>query len=222
MICLHLLYGLSLLLNRPWFLLSVVSSASYPGGNLCARCPDECSSLVYFSPCSSDFPWRRLYWGLLGLFVRLSPSSAFMILLCYSPVMVPRFNRLLVSCLNFEGRNLLGAAGADRAKRNKAMIVKIAVPVLPMLLLLLTASAASMTPDDRACLRAFFGSNYFLTICVLSQINVGRLMAREAVLAPTLAARRVLAVGAVACFVELALKLYMILVLYPAAVEDGA
>ncbi|XP_044319694.1 uncharacterized protein [Triticum aestivum] len=119
-----------------------------------------------------------------------------------------------------DGRNLLGAAGADRAKRNKAMIVKIAVPVLPMLLLLLTASAASMTPDDRACLRAFFGSNYFLTICVLSQINVGRLMAREAVLAPTLAARRVLAVGAVACFVELALKLYMIL--YPAAVEDGA
>ena len=69
------------------------------------------------------------------------------------------------------------------------MIVKIAVPVLAMLLLLLTASADSMTPHDRACLRAFFGSNYFLMICVLSQINVGRLMAREAVLAPMLAAR---------------------------------
>ena len=47
----------------------------------------------------------------------------------------------------------------------------------------------------------------------LCQINLARLLAKEAVLAPTLAARRYYAVGAVACFMELVLKLYMILVL---------
>ncbi|KAM3384574.1 hypothetical protein ACQJBY_008923 [Aegilops geniculata] len=121
--------------------------------------------------------------------------------------MSPRFVHLLVSYVNFEARNL------------QTVILKIAVPVMTMVLLL-TVSTVSMTPGDCACacLRAcFFRSNYCLMICVLSQINLGRLLAREAALSPTLADRRYYAVGAVACFVEVALRLYMILVLCPSA-----
>uniref|UniRef100_A0A8I6WZ59 Uncharacterized protein n=2 Tax=Hordeum vulgare subsp. vulgare TaxID=112509 RepID=A0A8I6WZ59_HORVV len=103
------------------------------------------------------------------------------------------------------------------------MIVKMAVPVMAALLLF-TASAVPMTPDDCACacFRSLVRNNYFLTIWVLCQINMSRVMAREAVLAPTLAARLYYAVGAVACFLEFALELYMILVLCPAAVDDAA
>ncbi|XP_044331276.1 uncharacterized protein [Triticum aestivum] len=104
------------------------------------------------------------------------------------------------------------------ARDLQTVILKTAVPVMAMLLLL-TASTVSVAPDDCACayLRACFGSNYFLMIGVLCQINLARLLAKEAVLAPTLAARRYYAVGAVACFMELALKLCMILVLCPSA-----
>ncbi|KAF7007757.1 hypothetical protein CFC21_022663 [Triticum aestivum] len=111
------------------------------------------------------------------------------------------------------GRGLLGADGAAGARKNK--MVKIAVTALAMVLLL-TAAAVSTAPDGRGRLRAFF-----MMICVLSQINLGRLLAREAVRARTTAARRCYAVSAVACCLELALKLYMILVLCPAGVEDG-
>ncbi|XP_044319697.1 uncharacterized protein [Triticum aestivum] len=120
--------------------------------------------------------------------------------------MPPRFAHLLVSYANFEAHDL------------QTVILKTAVPVMAMVLLL-TASTVSVAPDDCACayLRACFGSNYFLMVGVLCQINLARLLAKEAVLAPTLAARRYYAVGAVACFMELALKLYMILVLCPSA-----
>ncbi|KAF7007752.1 hypothetical protein CFC21_022658 [Triticum aestivum] len=122
-----------------------------------------------------------------------------------------------------DGRNLLGAAGADRARRNKAKIVQMAVPVLAMLLLLLTAAAAvAMAPDGRARFHALFCSNHFVMMCVLSQINLACLFARKAARARTLATRRFYAVGAVACFVELALKPYRIRLLCHAAVEDGA
>ena len=84
----------------------------------------------------------------------------------------------------------------------------MAVPVLAMLLLLLTAAAVSTAPDGRGRLRAFF-----MMICVLSQINLACLFARKAARARTLATRRFYAVGAVACFVEVVLRLYMILVL---------
>ena len=86
-------------------------------------------------------------------------------------------------------------------------MVKIAVTALAVVLLL-TAAAVSTATDGRARLRAFL-----MMVCVVSQINLGRLLAREAALARTPAARRCYAVSAVACFVELALKLYMILVL---------
>ncbi|XP_037484344.1 uncharacterized protein LOC119363137 isoform X3 [Triticum dicoccoides] len=104
------------------------------------------------------------------------------------------------------------------ARDLQSVILKTAVPVMAMVLLL-TASTVSVAPDDCACayLRACFGSNYLLMVGVLCQINLARLLAKEAVLAPTLAARRYYAVGAVACFMELALKLYMILVLCPSA-----
>ncbi|XBI53945.1 hypothetical protein VPH35_036080 [Triticum aestivum] len=142
----------------------------------------------------------------LTFFCHLSLSFALMISLCCFPVMSPRFDHLLVSYVNFEGRNL------------ETMILNTAVPLMAMLLLL-TVSAVSMTPNDSACacLRTcFFRSNCFPMICVLCQINLGRHLAKEAVLAPTLAGRRYYAVGAVACFVELALKLCMIMVLCPA------
>ncbi|XP_048560710.1 uncharacterized protein LOC125541309 [Triticum urartu] len=102
------------------------------------------------------------------------------------------------------------------ARDLQTMILKTAVPLMAMVLLV-TASTVSMAPYDCACayLRACFGSNYFLMIGELCQINLARLLAKEAVLAPTLAARRYYTVGAVACFMELALKLYMILVLCP-------
>ncbi|XP_048560708.1 uncharacterized protein LOC125541307 [Triticum urartu] len=111
------------------------------------------------------------------------------------------------------GRGLLSAGGAAGARKNK--MVKIAVTALAVVLLL-TAAAVSTATDGRARLRAFL-----MMVCVVSQINLGRLLAREAALARTPAARRCYAVSAVACFVELALKLYMILVLCPAGVEDG-
>uniref|UniRef100_A0A453B6N3 Uncharacterized protein n=1 Tax=Aegilops tauschii subsp. strangulata TaxID=200361 RepID=A0A453B6N3_AEGTS len=116
----------------------------------------------------------------------------------------PRFAHLLVSYVNFEARDL------------HTMIAKMAVPVMATVLLI-TVSTLSMAPDGCACacLRLCFGSKYFPMIFVLSQIHLGRLLAREAVLARRLAARRYYAVGAVACFVEVALKLYMILVLCP-------
>ncbi|XBJ00328.1 hypothetical protein VPH35_020240 [Triticum aestivum] len=100
----------------------------------------------------------------------------------------------------------------------ETMILNTAVPLMAMQLLL-TASAVSMTPVDSACacLRTcFFGSNCFPMICVLCQINLGRLLATEAALSPALAGRRYYAVGAVACVVELALKLCVIMVLCPA------
>ncbi|XP_037481408.1 uncharacterized protein LOC119359217 [Triticum dicoccoides] len=111
------------------------------------------------------------------------------------------------------GRGLLSAGGAAGARKNK--MVKIAVTALAVVLLL-TAAAVSTATDGRARLRAFL-----MMVCVVSQINLGRLLAREAALARTPAARRCYAVSAVACFVELALKLYMILVLCPAGGEDG-
>uniref|UniRef100_A0A453B6M2 Uncharacterized protein n=5 Tax=Triticinae TaxID=1648030 RepID=A0A453B6M2_AEGTS len=92
-----------------------------------------------------------------------------------------------------------------------------------LLLLLLTAAAAvSMAPDGPARLHALFCSNHFVMMCVLSQINLACLFARKAARARTLAARRFYAVGAAACFVELALKPYRIRLLCHAAVEDDA
>ncbi|XBJ00329.1 hypothetical protein VPH35_020241 [Triticum aestivum] len=120
-----------------------------------------------------------------------------------------------------DGGHLLGAVeGADRANQNKAKIVKIAAPVL-VLVVLLTAAAVSMAPGGPARLHALFCSKNFQVLCVACQINMGCLFARKAVRARTPAARRFWAVGVVACFLELALKLYIIPVVCPAAVEDG-
>ncbi|KAF7015023.1 unnamed protein product [Triticum aestivum] len=124
-----------------------------------------------------------------------------------------------------DGGLLLGAVGgAARANQNKAKIVKIAVPVLVLAVLavLVTAAAVSMAPDGPARLHALFCSKNFQVMCVVCQINMGCLFAREAARARTPAARRFWAVGVVACFLELALKLYTIPVVCRAAVEDGA
>ncbi|KAI5007678.1 hypothetical protein ZWY2020_008726 [Hordeum vulgare] len=134
--------------------------------------------------------------------------------------MSPRSDHLLVSYLNFEGRNLLGAAGADRAKQNKAKIVKIAVPVLAMLLLL-TSAAVSTRSDDRACLRAFFRSNMFLMFCVLVSTTTGCSLAWLAVTAPTEASRRSYAWATVRCFALLAMNLCLALSNLP-DVDDAA
>ncbi|XP_048560748.1 uncharacterized protein LOC125541356 isoform X1 [Triticum urartu] len=112
------------------------------------------------------------------------------------------------SAREMDGRHLLGAAGAARANQNNAKIVRMAVPVLAMLLLLLTAAAVSMTADDRACLRAFFRSHMFLMFCVLVNTTSGCALAWMAVTAPTQAARRSYAESTVASFVLLAVNLH--------------
>ncbi|KAF7015306.1 unnamed protein product [Triticum aestivum] len=120
-----------------------------------------------------------------------------------------------------DGRHLLGAAGAARANQNNAKIVKMAVPVLAMLLLLGTAAAVSMTADDRACLRAIFGSHMFLMFCVLVNTASGCALAWMAVTAPTQAARRSYAESTVASFVLLAVNLHSALSNLP-DVNDAA
>ena len=66
------------------------------------------------------------------------------------------------------------------------------VLVLAVLAVLVTAAAVSMAPGGPASARlhALFCSKNFQVLCVVCQINMGCLFAREAVRARTLAARR--------------------------------
>ncbi|XBI90429.1 hypothetical protein VPH35_028058 [Triticum aestivum] len=102
----------------------------------------------------------------------------------------------------------------------QAKIVKIAVPVLAMLLLF-TAAAVSTTPDDRACLRAFFRRDMFLVFCVFVSTTTGCFLAWMAVMAPTEASRRSYAWATVRCFALLAINLYFSLSNLP-DVDDAA
>ena len=86
-------------------------------------------------------------------------------------------------------------------------VIKIAVPVLAMLLLLTTA-AVSTTPVDRACLRAYFRRDMFLVFCVFVSTTTGCFLAWMAVMAPTEASRRSYAWATVRCFALLAINLY--------------
>ncbi|XBI53947.1 hypothetical protein VPH35_036082 [Triticum aestivum] len=105
-------------------------------------------------------------------------------------------------------------------KQNQTKIVKIAVPVLAMLLLL-TAAAVSTTPDDRACLRAFFRRDMFLVFCVFVSTTTGCFLTWMAVMAPTEDSRRSYAWAAVRCFALLAINLYFALSNLP-DVDDAA
>ncbi|XP_044453019.1 uncharacterized protein [Triticum aestivum] len=120
-----------------------------------------------------------------------------------------------------DGRNLLGdVGGAARTNQNKTKVIKIAVPVLAMLLLLTTA-AVSTTPDDRACLRAYFRRDMFLVFCVFVSTTTGCLLAWMAVMAPTEASRCSYAWATVRCFALLAINLYFALSNLP-DVDDAA
>jgi hypothetical protein len=90
-------------------------------------------------------------------------------------------------------------------------IVKIAVASV-LAMLLLTAAAVSLACYDGAELRAFFGSDNFLMICVGTHLASICLLARCAATAPTPAARRYYADSAVASSVHLAANLYCVLV----------
>ncbi|XP_051215119.1 uncharacterized protein [Lolium perenne] len=118
------------------------------------------------------------------------------------------------------GRDL-GAAPAAGAKMNKGKIVKIAVASV-LAMLLLAAAAVSLACYDGAELRAFFGSDNFLMICVGTHLASICLLARCAATAPTPAARRYYADSAVASSVHLAANLYCVLVACPKKVHDCA
>uniref|UniRef100_A0ACD5V2N9 Uncharacterized protein n=1 Tax=Avena sativa TaxID=4498 RepID=A0ACD5V2N9_AVESA len=128
-----------------------------------------------------------------------------MILLCYFIVMLPGSDP--VSCLNFEGRKQ-GAEAAAGAKMNKCKIVNIAM-VSVLAIVLLAAAARSMLPRyDGAKLRAFFGSDSFLMVCVVTHLSTICLLTRFAATAPTPAARRYYANSTVSSSLHLAANLY--------------
>ncbi|PNT74833.1 uncharacterized protein LOC106865862 [Brachypodium distachyon] len=95
-----------------------------------------------------------------------------------------------------------------------AKIIKMAASILAVMLLLLTARAPSTARQYAAqgAQLLVFSTRYFiLTAAVLTQTAFGFSLVRSAASAPTLASRRLHTVAAVACFVNLACKLYMVL-----------